>query len=143
MIEHIEAIVDEVGSADGGAVVSLLGSLEAEPNAVLPHPGALVKRVALQPAPGQLLNARAALGDEPHPARESARELGDGLERALAGRRCKRGFVSATADVTVNDSLGSTDVGRFWRRVQRGRLDLHGESQRRRQSAGHATAVQR
>ena len=87
MLEHIETIVDEVRSADGGAVISLFRSLEAEPNAVLSHAGALVERLALQPTPSQLLNARATLGDEPHSARESAGECSDGVERSLAGRR--------------------------------------------------------
>ena len=50
MIEHVETIVDKVRGANGGAVVPFLGSLEAEPNAVLSHAGALVERLALQPA---------------------------------------------------------------------------------------------
>ena len=44
------------------------------------------------PAARQLLNAWAALGDEPHPASEGARELGDRVERALTGRRRQRGL---------------------------------------------------
>src|SRR6186713_3197633 len=42
-----------------------------------------------------MLNAWAALGDEPHPTSEGACELGDGVERALAGRCRQRGFVAS------------------------------------------------
>ncbi len=96
---------------NGGAVIPLLRSLEAEPNAVLSHAGALVERLALQPAARQLLNAWAAFGDKPHPATEGARELGDGVERTLAGRRRQRGFVASAekGGICLPGSIGSAD----------------------------------
>jgi len=46
MREHVETIVDEVRSSDGGAVVALLWSLQTEPNAFLSDAGAFVERLA-------------------------------------------------------------------------------------------------
>lgn len=95
MLQHVETIVDEVGGPDGCAVVALLGSLEAEPNAVLSDAGTLEERLTEQPAACELLNSRPALGDEPHSPCERSCELGDGVERALTGRGGERGVVAA------------------------------------------------
>ena len=95
VFEHVESIVDEVGGADRSAVVTLLGSLEAEPNAVWSDPGTLEERLTEQPTARQLLNSRPALGDEPDSPCERSRELGDSVERASAGRRGERSFLAA------------------------------------------------
>ena len=63
MLEHIQTIVDEMCGSDVCAMVPLLVSLAAEPNAVWSQPSALVERLALQPPAGQLCpGARSGLG---------------------------------------------------------------------------------
>jgi hypothetical protein len=111
VLEHVETIVDEVRRTDRLAVLPLLGSLATESHTLRPHAGAGVERLSLEPAPGELLDARPTLGDEPNLARKGARELGDGLEGPFAGGRREGGLVAAAEERGIGSPrrLGGAD----------------------------------
>jgi DNA-binding transcriptional LysR family regulator len=119
VLQHVQAVVDEVRDTELVAVQRLVAPLQAEPEVIGRDAGRGPELPVIEPAPGLGLDARAALRHQPHGAVARRGEPGDrgecagrrwGLHRALGGAGQERGVGAAVVVDRADDDPTDVDA---------------------------------